>query len=229
MGPLILIVEDEPPLVEMLKYNFESAGFRTSVATDGQEALFQAEELTPDLILLDWMLPEYSGIEICRKLRDRDATKSVPIIMLTARSEEDDRILGLNSGADDYVVKPFSPKELVARVQATLRRSQPGFAEDKLVHADLTMDLDAHKVFRSEMPIHLGPTEYRLLQVLMQRPTRVFSREQLLDRVWGRDIYVEERTVDVHIRRLRKALNENDRPDIIRTVRGGGYSLDETK
>ena len=229
MDPLILIVEDEPPLVEMLKYNFESAGFRTSVATDGQEALFQAEELTPDLILLDWMLPEYSGIEICRKLRDRDATKSVPIIMLTARSEEDDRILGLNSGADDYVVKPFSPKELVARVQATLRRSQPGFAEDKLVYADLTMDLDAHKVFRSEMPIHLGPTEYRLLQVFMQRPTRVFSREQLLDRVWGRDIYVEERTVDVHIRRLRKALNENDRPDIIRTVRGAGYSLDETK
>ena len=229
MGPLILIVEDEPPLVEMLKYNFESAGFRTSVATDGQEALFQAEELTPDLILLDWMLPEYSGIEICRKLRDRDATKSVPIIMLTARSEEDDRILGLNSGADDYVVKPFSPKELVARVQATLRRSQPGFAEDKLVYADLTMDLDAHKVFRSEMPIHLGPTEYRLLQVFMQTPTRVFSREQLLDRVWGRDIYVEERTVDVHIRRLRKALNENDRPDIIRPVRGSGYSLDETK
>ena len=229
MDPLILIVEDEPPLVEMLKYNFESAGFRTSVATDGQEALFQAEELTPDLILLDWMLPEYSGIEICRKLRDRDATKSVPIIMLTARSEEDDRILGLNSGADDYVVKPFSPKELVARVQATLRRSQPGFAEDKLVYADLTMDLDAHKVFRSDEPIHLGPTEYRLLQVFMQRPTRVFSREQLLDRVWGRDIYVEERTVDVHIRRLRKALNENDRPDIIRTVRGGGYSLDETK
>ena len=229
MDPLILIVEDEPPLVEMLKYNFESAGFRTSVATDGQEALFQAEELTPDLILLDWMLPEYSGIEICRKLRDREATKSVPIIMLTARSEEDDRILGLNSGADDYVVKPFSPKELVARVQATLRRSQPGFAEDKLVYADLTMDLDAHKVFRSEMPIHLGPTEYRLLQVFMQRPTRVFSREQLLDRVWGRDIYVEERTVDVHIRRLRKALNENDRPNIIRTVRGAGYSLDETK
>ena len=229
MSPLILIVEDEPPLVEMLKYNFESAGFRTSVATDGQEALFQAEELTPDLILLDWMLPGYSGIEICRKLRDREATKSVPIIMLTARSEEDDRILGLNSGADDYVVKPFSPKELVARVQATLRRSQPGFAEDKLVYADLTMDLDAHKVFRSEMPIHLGPTEYRLLQVFMQRPTRVFSREQLLDRVWGRDIYVEERTVDVHIRRLRKALNENDRSDIIRTVRGGGYSLDETK
>ena len=229
MDPLILIVEDEPPLVEMLKYNFESAGFRTSVATDGQEALFQAEELSPDLILLDWMLPEYSGIEICRKLRDRDATKSVPIIMLTARSEEDDRILGLNSGADDYVVKPFSPKELVARVQATLRRSQPGFAEDKLVYADLTMDLDAHKVFRSDKPIHLGPTEYRLLQVFMQRPTRVFSREQLLDRVWGRDIYVEERTVDVHIRRLRKALNENDRPDIIRTVRGGGYSLDETK
>ena len=229
MDPLILIVEDEPPLVEMLKYNFESAGFRTSVATDGQEALFQAEELSPDLILLDWMLPEYSGIEICRKLRDRDATKSVPIIMLTARSEEDDRILGLNSGADDYVVKPFSPKELVARVQATLRRSQPGFAEDKLVYADLTMDLDAHKVFRSDKPIHLGPTEYRLLQVFMQRPTRVFSREQLLDRVWGRDIYVEERTVDVHIRRLRKALNENDRPDIIRTVRGSGYSLDETK
>ena len=227
MEPLILIVEDEPPLVEVIKYNFESAGFRTTVASDGNEALFQAEELLPELIILDWMLPERSGIEVCRELRKRKSTKATPIIMLTARSEEIDKVKGLENGADDYVVKPFSPKELIARSKALLRRTKPGFVENKLFYADLEMDLEAHRVFRNGNAIHLGPTEYRLLNVLLERPTRVYSREQLLDRVWGHDIYVEERTVDVHIRRLRKALNGNDGKNLIRTVRGGGYSLDE--
>ena len=227
MEPLILIVEDEPPLVEVIKYNFESAGFRTTVASDGNEALFQAEELLPELIILDWMLPERSGIEVCRELRKRKNTKATPIIMLTARSEEIDKVKGLENGADDYVVKPFSPKELIARSKALLRRTKPGFVENKLFYADLEMDLEAHRVFRNGNAIHLGPTEYRLLNVLLERPTRVYSREQLLDRVWGHDIYVEERTVDVHIRRLRKALNGNDGKNLIRTVRGGGYSLDE--
>ena len=227
MEPLILIVEDEPPLVEVIKYNFESAGFRTTVASDGNEALFQAEELLPELIILDWMLPERSGIEVCRELRKRKNTKATPIIMLTARSEEIDKVKGLENGADDYVVKPFSPKELIARSKALLRRTKPGFVENKLFYADLEMDLEAHRVFRNGNAIHLGPTEYRLLNVFLERPTRVYSREQLLDRVWGHDIYVEERTVDVHIRRLRKALNGNDGKNLIRTVRGGGYSLDE--
>ena len=226
MEPLILIVEDEPPLVEVIKYNFESAGFRTTVASDGNEALFQAEELLPELIILDWMLPERSGIEVCRELRKRENTKATPIIMLTARSEEIDKVKGLENGADDYVVKPFSPKELIARSKALLRRTKPGFVENKLFYADLEMDLEAHRVFRNGNAIHLGPTEYRLLNVLLERPTRVYSREQLLDRVWGHDIYVEERTVDVHIRRLRKALDGNDGQNLIRTVRGGGYSLD---
>ena len=226
MEPLILIVEDEPPLVEVIKYNFESAGFRTTVASDGNEALFQAEELLPELIILDWMLPERSGIEVCRELRKRKSTKATPIIMLTARSEEIDKVKGLENGADDYVVKPFSPKELIARSKALLRRTKPGFVENKLFYADLEMDLEAHRVFRNGNAIHLGPTEYRLLNVLLERPTRVYSREQLLDRVWGHDIYVEERTVDVHIRRLRKALDGNDGQNLIRTVRGDGYSLD---
>ena len=227
MEPLILIVEDEPPLVEVIKYNFESAGFRTTVASDGNEALFQAEELLPELIILDWMLPERSGIEVCRELRKRKNTKATPIIMLTARSEEMDKVKGLENGADDYVVKPFSPKELIARSRALLRRTKPGFVENKLCYSDIEMDLDAHRVFRNGDAVHLGPIEYRLLNVLLERPTRVYSREQLLDTVWGHDIYVEERTVDVHIRRLRKALNGNDGQNLIRTVRGGGYSLDE--
>ena len=226
MEPLILIVEDEPPLVEVIKYNFESAGFRTTVASDGNEALFQAEELLPELIILDWMLPERSGIEVCRELRKRENTKATPIIMLTARSEEIDKVKGLENGADDYVVKPFSPKELIARSRALLRRTKPGFVENKLFYADLEMDLEAHRISRNGNVIHLGPTEYRLLNVLLERPTRVYSREQLLDRVWGHDIYVEERTVDVHIRRLRKVLNGNDGQNLIRTVRGDGYSLD---
>ena len=226
MEPLILIVEDEPPLVEVIKYNFESAGFRTTVASDGNEALFQAEELLPELIILDWMLPERSGIEVCRELRKRKSTKATPIIMLTARSEEIDKVKGLENGADDYIVKPFSPKELIARSRALLRRTKPGFVENKLYYADLEMDLEAHRISRNGNAIHLGPTEYRLLNVLLERPTRVYSREQLFDRVWGHDIYVEERTVDVHIRRLRKVLNGNDGQNLIRTVRGDGYSLD---
>ena len=191
MEPLILIVEDEPPLVEVIKYNFESAGFRTTIASDGNEALFQAEELLPELIILDWMLPERSGIEVCRELRKRKSTKATPIIMLTARSEEIDKVKGLENGADDYIVKPFSPKELIARSRALLRRTKPGFVENKLYYADLEMDLEAHRISRNGNAIHLGPTEYRLLNVMLERPTRVYSREQLLDRVWGHDIYVE--------------------------------------
>lgn len=226
MKPLALIVEDEPPLVEVLKYNFDKEGFRTAIAMDGEEALLQIEEQQPDLIILDWMLPKLSGIEVCRQVRQRGETRSLPIIMLTARGEESDRIRGLDSGADDYVVKPFSPSELIARARAILRRTQPGIAEDMLSYEDVTMDLGAHRVVRSGRSVKLGPTEFRLLRVFMERPGRVFSREQLLDKVWGRDIYVEPRTVDVHIRRLRKALNENEEPDLIRTVRSAGYALD---
>ena len=227
MKPLILIVEDEPPLIEILKYNFEDAGFRTSLATDGDEGILKAQEEVPDLIILDWMLPKRSGIEVCRELKKYKRTKTVPIIMLTARSEESDLILGLDSGADDYVVKPFSPRELIARVNATLRRSKPSFSEEKLIYSDLEFNLSSQKVFRNGSAIHLGPKEFRILNVLLEKPTRVFSREQLLDRVWGRDVYVEERTVDVHIRRLRKALNADSKVNLIRTVRGGGYSIDE--
>ena len=222
----ILIVEDEPPLIELLRYNLENQGFETSVATDGEEALLQVQERAPDLIVLDWMLPKMSGLDVCRRLRGPAIGKKTPIIMLTARGEEGDRVKGLDAGADDYVVKPFSPAELVARIRAVLRRAEPGLSEDKLAYGGIEMDLAAHKVTRDGRPVHLGPTEYRLLQVLMERPTRVFSREQLLDKAWGQDIYVEERTVDVHIRRLRRALNVDDAPDLIRTVRRGGYAID---
>lgn len=228
MEPLVLIVEDEPPLAELVRYNIEKEGFRALCVGDGEEAMLLVEEEEPDLIILDWMLPGLSGIEVCRRLRERKNTKSLPIIMLTARGEESDRIRGLDSGADDYIVKPFSPNELLARAKAVLRRSSPALAQDKLNYEDISMDLTEHKVLRDEIPVHLGPTEYRLLRVLMERPGRVFSREQLLDKVWGRDIHVEVRTVDVHIRRLRKALSINDRPDFIRTVRAAGYSLDST-
>lgn len=226
MKPLVLIVEDEPPLVEVLKYNFDKEGFRTAIAMDGEEALLQVEEQQPELVVLDWMLPKLSGIEVCRQVRQRAETRSLPIIMLTARGEETDRIRGLDSGADDYVVKPFSPSELVARARAVLRRTQPGMAEDVLAYEDVIMDLGAHRVTRDGRAVKLGPTEFRLLRVFMERPGRVFSREQLLDKVWGRDIYVEPRTVDVHIRRLRKALNEGAAADLIRTVRSAGYALD---
>lgn len=222
----ILVVEDEPPLIEVLRYNLESEGFRVSVATDGEDGLLMVSEEAPDLIILDWMLPKLSGIEVCRRLRSPTMNNRIPIIMLTARGEEGDRVRGLESGADDYIVKPFSPAELIARVRAVLRRAEPSLSEDKLSYGGIEMDLASHKVYRNGRTVHLGPTEYRLLQVLMERPTRVFSREQLLDKAWGRDIYVEERTVDVHIRRLRRALNGSDEADLIRTVRRGGYAID---
>ena len=226
MTPLILIVEDQEALVTMLRYNLEGAGFRVNTAGDGEEALVAAEEEVPDLILLDWMLPLMSGIEVCRQLRSKPDTRSAPIIMLTARGEETDKLRGLDSGCDDYITKPFSPAELIARVNAVLRRSKPELSSELLTFEDLAMDLVAHRVRRNGQDIHLGPTEFRLLRHLMQHPGRVFTREQLLDSVWGRDVYVEPRTVDVHIRRLRKALNQETDEDLIRTVRSAGYSLD---
>jgi two-component system phosphate regulon response regulator PhoB len=224
--PLVLIVEDEAALVTMLSYNLEKEGFDVCTASDGEEALIQIAERKPDAVLLDWMLPLVSGIEVCRQIRRAPTSRTLPIIMLTARGEEGDRVRGLNSGADDYIVKPFSPVELVARLRAVMRRAQPASAEEVLRFADLAMDLVAHRVTRDGKPIHLGPTEFRLLRFLMQHPGRVFSREQLLDRVWGHDVYVEVRTVDVHIRRLRKALNAGKAVDLIRTVRAAGYALD---
>jgi two-component system phosphate regulon response regulator PhoB len=224
--PLVLIVEDETDLVTLLRYNLEKEGFRVATAADGEEALLIASEQPPNLVLLDWMLPLMSGIEVCRQLRRGPRTREVPIIMLTARGEEADRVRGLNSGADDYVAKPFSPTELLARIRAVLRRATPSLSEEMLRYEDLSMDLAAHRVRRSGRDIHLGPTEFRLLRHFMQHPGRVFSREQLLDLVWGHDVYVEPRTVDVHIRRLRKALNEDEQMDLIRTVRSAGYALD---
>jgi two-component system phosphate regulon response regulator PhoB len=226
MTPRILIVEDEGPLVTLLRYNLEREGFTISEASDGEEALLRAAEDRPDLILLDWMLPLLSGIEVCRRLRRLPDTATVPIIMLTARGEENDKVRGFDCGADDYITKPFSPVELIARVRALLRRARPELAAEQLDFADLVMDLAAHRVRRSDREVHLGPTEFRLLQHLMRNPGRVFSREQLLDAVWGRDVYVEARTVDVHIRRLRKALNGAGDQDLIRTVRAAGYALD---
>jgi two-component system, OmpR family, phosphate regulon response regulator PhoB len=228
MKPLILIVEDEPALVTMLSYNLEKEGYRVCDAGDGEEALTMVAEAKPDLVILDWMLPSLSGIEICRQLRRKPATRETPIIMLTARGEEGDKIRGLNTGADDYMTKPFSLPELKARVRALLRRTQPVPEKGMLTFADVTMDLSAHRVSRAERVIHLGPTEFRLLQFFMQHPGKVFSREDLLNTVWGPDIYVELRTVDVHIRRLRKALNGDNDADVIRTVRAAGYSLDTT-
>jgi two-component system phosphate regulon response regulator PhoB len=224
--PNVLIVEDEAALVTLLRYNLEQEGFAVSEATDGEEALLRIAEDKPDAVLLDWMLPIVSGIEVCRQLRRAPSTRSLPIIMLTARGEEGDRVRGLNSGADDYIVKPFSPGELVARLRAVIRRAQPSASEDILRYADVAMDLVAHRVSRNGTPVHLGPTEFRLLRHFLQNPGRVFSREQLLDRVWGQDVEVEMRTVDVHIRRLRKALNAGASGDLVRTVRSVGYALD---
>ena len=226
MTPSILIVEDETPLVTLLRYNLEREGYRVAEAHDGEEAMLILREETPDLVLLDWMLPHVSGLEVCRQLRRRDETRDVPIIMLTARGEEADKLRGLDSGADDYITKPFSPAELIARIRAVLRRAQPAALSEILQFEDLMMDLAAHRVRRGPREVHLGPTEFRLLRHLLRSPGRVYSREQLLDAVWGRDIYVEPRTVDVHIRRLRKALNAEDEPDLIRTVRAAGYALD---
>jgi two-component system, OmpR family, phosphate regulon response regulator PhoB len=226
MKPLVLIVEDEAPLVTMLRYNLEKEGFQVCEAGDGEEALVQIAERKPDLVLLDWMLPLVSGIEVCRRIRRSAETRSLPVIILTARGEETDRVRGLDSGADDYVVKPFSPSELVARLRAVMRRAQPDTAQNLLQFADVEVDTAAHRVSRSGRPIHLGPTEFRLLRYLIGHPGRVFSREQLLDAVWGRDVYVEARTVDVHIRRLRKALNVDGAVDVVRTVRSAGYALE---
>ncbi len=226
MKPKVLVIEDEAALVTLLRYNLEREGFDVSEAEDGEEALVLAQEEAPDLILLDWMLPLMSGLEVCRQLRRRTETRDVPIILLTARGEELDKVRGLDAGADDYVTKPFSPAELVARMRAVLRRVHPGLGTETLEFEDLMIDLAAHRVRRGPRDVHLGPTEFRLLRHLMQYPGRVFSREQLLDSVWGRDIYVEPRTVDVHIRRLRKALNNGGEIDLIRTVRSAGYALD---
>jgi two-component system phosphate regulon response regulator PhoB len=223
--PYVLVAEDEDALATLLQYNLDKEGYRVTVAADGEEALTQVDEQLPDLILLDWMLPKISGIEVCRRLRSRAETRNVPILMLTARGEESDRIRGLDTGADDYVVKPFSMTELTARIRAVLRRIRPGLADDRLTHGDIVVDRVAHRVKRDGKEIHLGPTEFRLLDYLMQHPGRVFSREQLLDAVWGSDVYVEARTVDVHIGRLRKALGAEE-VNPIRTVRSAGYSLD---
>ena len=226
MTPYILVVEDEDALATLLKYNLDKEGHRVVVAADGEEALMVIDERQPDLVVLDWMLPKVSGIEVCRRLRAKPETKNIPVIMLTARGEESDRVRGLDTGADDYIVKPFSMSELAARVRAVLRRIRPGLADDRIRHGDLVIDRVAHRVKRDGKEIHLGPTEFRLLDYLMQHPGRVFSREQLLDAVWGSDVYVEARTVDVHIGRLRKALNAGTEVDPIRTVRSAGYSLE---
>ena len=226
MTPHILVAEDEDSLATLLNYNLEKEGYAVAVAADGEDALMMIDEKLPDLILLDWMLPKVSGIEVCRRLRARTETRNIPIIMLTARGEETDRIRGLDTGADDYIVKPFSMSELSARIRAVLRRLRPGLAEDRVRIGDLVIDRVAHRVRRGGQEIHLGPTEFRLLDYLMQHPGRVFSREQLLDAVWGSDVYVEARTVDVHVGRRRKALNREASADPIRTVRSAGYSLD---
>lgn len=223
--PYALIVEDEEALVQLLKYNLQSEGYEVGVAMDGELALLMIEERQPDFLVLDWMLPKLSGIEVCRRLRARDTTANLPIIMLTARTEEADRIRGLDTGADDYIVKPFSMTELKARIRAVMRRIRPALTEDKVVVGDLEVDRTSHKVSRNGNEIHLGPTEFRLLDYLIQHPGRVFSRERLLDAVWGSDIYVEARTVDVHVGRLRKALKIDGLPDPIRTVRSAGYAL----
>jgi two-component system phosphate regulon response regulator PhoB len=229
MKPHILVVEDEAALQQLLAYNLERAGFTVDQAFDGDEAMTLIAERTPDLILLDWMLPWMSGLELCRQLRRRPATANVPIIMLTARTEEPDRLRGLDTGADDYVTKPFSVDELIARIRAVLRRVRPAFAEQILSFADLTMDLASHRVARTGREVHLSPTEFRLLRQLLESPGRVFSRAQLLDLVWGRDQEVELRTVDATIRRLRRALNAGGEADLLRTVRAAGYALDHAE
>jgi len=226
MTPTVLVVEDEDALATLLQYNLEKEGYRVVQAGDGEEALILVQEELPDLVVLDWMLPKVSGIEVCRRLRQRPESRNLPILMLTARGEESDRVRGLDTGADDYVVKPFAMSELTARIRAVMRRIRPGLADDRVTCGDIVMDRVAHRVKRGGQEVHLGPTEFRLLDHLMQHPGRVFSREQLLDAVWGSDVYVEARTVDVHIGRLRKALNGKTDADPIRTVRSAGYSLD---
>jgi two-component system phosphate regulon response regulator PhoB len=224
--PTILVVEDEAALLALLRYNLERQGFHVEEATDGQEALIRIAEAKPDLVLLDWMLPAMSGIEVCRQIRRRPATRDLPVIMVTARTEDQDAVRALDTGADDYIAKPFAVEALLARIRALLRRSSNVPAKGSIAYLDLAMDQDAHRVTRGGRALHLGPTEYRLLEFFLSHPRRVFTREQLLDAVWGRDIHVELRTVDVHIRRLRKAINHEGEVDLIRTVRSAGYALD---
>jgi two-component system phosphate regulon response regulator PhoB len=224
--PNLLLVEDDRAIADLLVWHFEKEGFAVTRTGDGDEALILAREAPPDIVILDWMIEGVSGIEVCRRLRRRAETANVPIIMLTARGEEGDRIRGLETGADDYVTKPFSPRELVARVGAVLRRVRPALAGEQLSYADIEMDVAAHKVARSGKAVQLGPTEFRLLRHFLEHPCHVFSRERLLDAVWSHDPDIDLRTVDVHVRRLRKALNEGGRPDLIRTVRSAGYALD---
>ncbi len=227
MGAKVLIVEDEAPLAELLRYNLEAEGYEVEHAATGEEAELIIAEERPDLIVLDWMLPTFSGVELCRRIRARQETRAIPILMLTARGEESDRIRGLSTGADDYVVKPFSLPELMARVKAILRRTAPERIADVLRSGEIELDRTAHRVTRGNREVRLGPTEFRLLEFMMQSPGRVLSREQLLDGVWGRDTYIDERTVDVHIGRLRKALVRGKERDPIRTVRGAGYVFGE--
>ena len=223
--PTVLVVEDEPAQREVLSYNLSAEGFRVCTAADGEEALTMVEEETPDVVVLDWMLPSVSGIEVCRRLKTRGSTRHVAVIMLSARSEEIDRVRGLETGADDYVIKPYSVVELMARVRLQLRRTRPAAVGERLEFEDIVLDSESHRVHRGGESVKLGPTEFRLLSTFMEKPGRVWSREQLLDRVWGRDIYVDTRTVDVHIGRLRKALSRHGGGDPIRTVRGSGYAL----
>jgi len=227
MGARIMIVEDEEPLALLLRYNLEAEGYEVETIARGDDADTRLREGAADLAVLDWMLPGLSGIELCRRLRARPETKALPIIMLTARGEESERVRGLATGADDYIVKPFSVPELIARVRALLRRASPERVADVLSHGDIELDREKKRVSRAGREVDLGPTEYRLLEFFLEHPGRVFSREQLLDSVWGRDIYIDERTVDVHIGRLRKLLNPGREQDPIRTVRGAGYALDD--
>src|ERR1043165_7167105 len=222
----LLLVEDDRALADLVTFHFERSGYDVTRTGDGEEALILVDEVKPDVILLDWMIEGISGIEVCRRLRRRATTANVPIMMLTARGEEGDRIRGFETGADDYVTKPFSPRELVARTTAVLRRVRPALVGEQLAYADIEMDVASHKVKRGGAPIALGPTEFRLLRHFLEHPGRVFSRERLLDSVWGQDSEIELRTVDVHIRRLRKAINAGQKADIIRTVRSAGYALD---
>ncbi|MGQ2909290.1 MAG: phosphate regulon transcriptional regulator PhoB [Aliihoeflea sp.] len=228
MAPRIMVVEDEEPLGVLIKYNLEAEGYKVEVITRGDEAEIRLQETVPDLLVLDWMVPAVSGIELCRRLRMRAETERLPIIMLTARGEESDRVRGLSTGADDYLVKPFSTPEFVARVRALLRRAKPEILSSVLKVGDIVLDRESHRVYRDQVEVHLGPTEFRLLEFLMQHPGRVFSRGQLLDNVWGETIYIDERTVDVHVGRLRKAVNPDSAPDVIRTIRGAGYSINES-
>ncbi|MBN9076244.1 MAG: phosphate regulon transcriptional regulatory protein PhoB [Rhizobiales bacterium 65-79] len=227
IAPKILVVEDEEPLCVLLRYNLEAEGYQVETITRGDEAELRLRENVPDLLVLDWMLPGISGIELCRRLRMRPETERLPVIMLTARGEEADRVRGLSTGADDYLVKPFSTPEFVARVRALLRRARPETLANVLKVGEIALDRETHRVYRGQTEVRLGPTEFRLLEFLMLSPGRVFSRGQLLDNVWGETIYIDERTVDVHVGRLRKAVNSGNMPDVIRTIRGAGYSIQE--